>query len=80
MSQLKIERNVVELNLYVYIYIYFPGCLQYSHTRVQTVYQKCVDEKIGFFWTLFGILLLKRTYNDLFVTKTEKNKKFLDRS
>ena len=101
MSQLKIERNVVELNSYVcvcvyictyiYIYIYIHRIARNGNFQVVYNillygskqffnYQKCVDEKIGFFWTLFVILLLKITYNDLFVTKREKNKKFLDRS
>ena len=45
MSQLKTERNVVELNLYVYIYIYFPACFfQGSRQFIRNVWTK----RVGF--------------------------------
>ena len=77
------------INIYIYIYIHSiarNGSFQVVYniltygSKQFFIYQKCLDEKSGFFWTLFVILLLKITYNDLFVTKREKNKKFLDRS
>ena len=46
------------------------------------LYHECTNEpaekESGLFYTFFGILLLKGTFRDLFVTKKERNKKLMD--